>query len=79
VKNVATSQRGFDHSYGPLFRQIDHFKHESHGVTDWYRDNKLVKEPRYDTVVLPERWFEFIDANGGGPGVRLRKRQQRNG
>jgi arylsulfatase I/J len=54
VKNVATSQRGFDHSYGPLFRQIDHFKHESHGVTDWYRDNKLVKEPRYDTVVLPE-------------------------
>jgi len=22
---------------------------------------------------------EFIDENGGGPGVRLRKRQQRNG
>ena len=23
--------------------------------------------------------IEFIDENGGGPGVRLRKRQQRNG
>jgi arylsulfatase I/J len=39
------SQRGFDYSYGPLIGEIDHFKHESHGVTDWYRNNKLVKEP----------------------------------
>jgi len=22
-------------------------------------------------------WVEFIDENGGGPGVRLRKRQQK--
>jgi arylsulfatase I/J len=46
------SQRGFDHSYGPLIGEIDHFKHESHGVTDWYRNNKLVKEPGYDTQLF---------------------------
>lgn len=46
------SQRGFDYSYGPLIGEIDHFKHASHGVTDWYRDNKLVKEPGYDTELL---------------------------
>jgi len=26
-----------------------------------------------------EPWVEFIDENGGGPGVRLRKRQQKKG
>ncbi len=28
---------------------------------------------------LESAGIEFIDENGGGPGVRLRKRQQRNG
>jgi arylsulfatase A-like enzyme len=46
------SQRGFDYSYGPLIGEIDHFKHESHGVTDWYRNNKVLKEPGYDTQLL---------------------------
>ena len=34
-------QRGFDYSYGPLIGEIDHFTHKSHGVVDWYRNNKL--------------------------------------
>ncbi|MFK8252109.1 arylsulfatase B [Ancylobacter terrae] len=42
-------QRGFDYFYGPLVGEIDHFKHEAHGVTDWYRDNALLKEEGYDT------------------------------
>src|SRR5262245_3693036 len=46
------SQRGFDYSYGPLIGEIDHFKHSSHGVTDWYRNNKLVNEPGYDTQLF---------------------------
>ena len=29
-------------------------------------------------AVLRRAGVEFIDENGGGPGVRLRKRQQRN-
>ena len=48
-KKYWPNQRGFDYSYGPLIGEIDHFKHESHGVTDWYRNNKLIKEPGYDT------------------------------
>jgi arylsulfatase I/J len=45
-------QRGFDESYGPLIGEIDHFTHKSHGVTDWYRNNKLVNEPGYDTQLF---------------------------
>ena len=46
------AQRGFDYSYGPLIGEIDHFKHDSHGVTDWYRNSKLVNEPGYDTQLF---------------------------
>lgn len=42
-------QRGFESYYGPLVGEIDHFKHASHGVTDWYRDNTLLEEEGYDT------------------------------
>ncbi len=45
-------QRGFDSFYGPLVGEIDHFKHEAHGVTDWYRDNALVQEEGYDTELF---------------------------
>lgn len=46
-------QRGFDYQYGPLIGEIDYFTHEQHeGVVDWYRDNKLVKEPGYSTTLL---------------------------
>lgn len=46
------AQRGFDSFYGPLVGEIDHFKHEAHGVTDWYRNNELVVEEGYDTHLL---------------------------
>lgn len=45
-------QRGFDYFYGALVGEIDHFKHEAHGVTDWYRDNELVVEEGYDTELF---------------------------
>lgn len=45
-------QRGFDSFYGPLVGEIDHFKHEAHGVTDWYRDNTLLEEEGYDTELF---------------------------
>jgi arylsulfatase I/J len=45
-------QRGFDYFYGALVGEIDHFKHQSHGVTDWYRDNDVVEEPGYDTELF---------------------------
>lgn len=46
------SQRGFDYSYGPLIGEIDHFEHSSHGVKDWYRNNKPVDEDGYDTTLF---------------------------
>jgi arylsulfatase A-like enzyme len=55
-------QRGFDYSYGPLIGEIDHFKHSSHGVTDWYRDNRLVKEPGYDTQLFGADAVRLIDS-----------------
>ncbi|WP_246702734.1 arylsulfatase [Starkeya sp. ORNL1] len=45
-------QRGFDYFYGPLVGEIDHFKHEAHGVTDWYRNNDLLVEEGYDTELF---------------------------
>ena len=45
-------QRGFDYQYGPLIGEIDYFTHEQHGVVDWYRNNTVVKEPGYTTVLL---------------------------
>lgn len=42
-------QRGFDSFYGSLIGEIDHFKHSSHGVVDWFRDNERVIEEGYDT------------------------------
>ena len=57
------NQRGFDYSYGPLIGEIDHFKHESHGVTDWYRNNKLLKEPGYDTQLFGAEAVRLINAH----------------
>jgi arylsulfatase A-like enzyme len=57
------SQRGFDYSYGPLIGEIDHFRHESHGVTDWYRNNKLVEEPGYDTQLFGAAAVRTIEAH----------------
>jgi arylsulfatase A-like enzyme len=45
-------QRGFDYQYGPIIGEIDYFTHEQHeGVLDWYRNNELVKEDGYSTIL----------------------------
>ncbi|MCA0272557.1 MAG: arylsulfatase [Proteobacteria bacterium] len=56
-------QRGFDSFYGPLVGEIDHFKHEAHGVTDWYRDNDLVVEPGYDTELFGADAVRLIEGH----------------
>lgn len=45
-------QRGFDYQYGPLIGELDYFTHEQHGVVDWYRNNKRIKENGYTTTLL---------------------------
>ena len=57
-------QRGFDHQYGPLIGEIDHFTHEQHSVLDWYRDNKPVREPGYSTTLLGDDAVKLIGAQG---------------
>ncbi|WP_084143408.1 arylsulfatase B [Methylocapsa acidiphila] len=56
-------QRGFDHQYGPLIGEIDYFTHEQHGVVDWYRDNKSVKEPGYSTTLLGNDAVALIESH----------------
>jgi arylsulfatase A-like enzyme len=62
-KKYWPNQRGFDYAYGPLIGEIDHFKHSSHGVTDWFRNNKLVNEPGYDTELFGADAVRLIDAH----------------
>ena len=54
-------QRGFDYQYGPLIGELDYFTHEEHGVLDWYRDNKPVKEKGYTTILLGDDAVKYID------------------
>ena len=56
-------QRGFDHFYGALVGEIDHFKHTAHGVGDWYRDNTPVEEPGYDTTLFGDEAVRLIGAH----------------
>jgi arylsulfatase A-like enzyme len=62
-KKYWPSQRGFDYSYGPLIGEIDHFKHTSHGVVDWYRNNKIVKEDGYDTQLFGADAVRLINSH----------------
>jgi arylsulfatase A-like enzyme len=59
-------QRGFDYHYGPLIGELDYFTHKQHGVTDWYRNNKVVKEEGYTTTLLGQdavKWINQQDAS----------------
>ena len=56
-------QRGFDYQYGPMIGELDYFTHEQHGVTDWYLNNKVVKEPGYTTTLLGNAAVKLIDAH----------------
>ena len=54
-------QRGFDYQYGPLIGEIDYFTHQQHGVVDWYRNNKVVKEKGYSTTLLGNDAVKLIN------------------
>jgi arylsulfatase A-like enzyme len=64
-------QRGFDSFYGALVGEIDHFKHTAHGRLDWYRDNKVVDEPGYDTTLFGNEAVRLIEKQDAGKPLFL--------
>jgi arylsulfatase A-like enzyme len=56
-------QRGFARQYGAMIGELDYFTHEEHGVTDWYRDDEVVREEGYATRLLGEDAVRLIEAH----------------
>jgi transcriptional regulator with XRE-family HTH domain len=59
-------------------------EHARVGIVTVHQLETGISQPRHATLEVIQRAFEaagvdFIDENGGGPGVRLRKRQQEKG
>ncbi|MCK3779802.1 arylsulfatase [Ensifer sesbaniae] len=54
-------QRGFDSFYGALVGEIDHFKHSSHGVKDWYRDNTPLEETGFDNSLIGDEAVRVVE------------------
>ncbi len=55
-------QRGFDYQYGAMIGELDYFTHDEHGVLDWFRDNKPVREKGYTTTLLGNDAVKYIQA-----------------
>jgi arylsulfatase A-like enzyme len=54
-------QRGFDYQYGAMIGELDYFTHEEHGVLDWYRDNKPLKQKGYTTTLIGNEAVKYIN------------------
>ena len=65
-KKYWPKQRGFDYQYGAMIGEVDYFSHEEHGVLDWFRDNKPVREKGYTTQLLGEDAVKYINAQNSG-------------
>jgi arylsulfatase A-like enzyme len=61
-KKYWPKRRGFDYQYGAMIGELDYFTHEEHGVLDWYRDNKPVREKGYTTQLLGDDAVKYINA-----------------
>jgi len=61
-KKYWPKQRGFDYQYGAMIGELDYFTHEEHGVLDWFRDNKPVREKGYTTQLLGNDAVKYINA-----------------
>ncbi|HEU0210518.1 MAG TPA: arylsulfatase [Candidatus Udaeobacter sp.] len=61
-KKYWPKQRGFDYQYGAMIGELDYFTHDEHGVLDWFRDNKPVREKGYTTTLLGDDAVKYIQA-----------------
>jgi arylsulfatase A-like enzyme len=60
-KKYWPKQRGFEYQYGAMIGELDYFTHSEHGVLDWFRDNKSVKEKGYTTTLLGQDAARLIE------------------
>jgi arylsulfatase A-like enzyme len=56
-------RRGFDSFYGCTVGEIDHFTHSSHGVADWFRDDKPIVEEGFDNSLFGREAVRVIKAH----------------
>ena len=61
-KKYWPKQRGFDYQYGAMIGELDYFTHDEHGVLDWFRDNKPVREEGYTTNLIGDDAVKYINA-----------------
>ena len=52
--------RGFDHFYGNVVGEVDYFKHERGGVTDWQRDGTFLNEEGYYIDLIGDEAVKLI-------------------
>lgn len=62
-KEFYPNNRGFDSFYGATVGEIDHFKHASHGVDDWYRNDNPLKEEGFDNSLFGAEAVRLIEAH----------------
>ena len=60
-KKYWPKQRAFDYQYGAMIGELDYFTHDEHGVLDWFRDNKPVREKGYTTTLLGDDAVKYIN------------------
>jgi arylsulfatase A-like enzyme len=64
-------QRGFDYQYGPLIGEIDYFTHKQHGVLDWFRNNRPLKEQGYSTTLIGNDAVRLVERHDAGKPLYL--------
>lgn len=62
-KDFWPHRRGFDSFYGCVVGEIDHFKHSSHGVPDWFRDDKAIVEEGFDNTLFGQEAVRQIKSH----------------
>ncbi len=60
-KKYWPKQRGFDYQYGAMIGELDYFTHDEHGVLDWFRNNRPVREKGYTTTLLGKDAARLIE------------------
>jgi arylsulfatase B len=70
-KKYWPKQRGFDYQYGAMIGELDYFTHEEHGVLDWYRENKPLKQEGYTTTLIGDEAVKLIDKHDSSKPLYL--------